>query len=524
MEKQQDLKRQGLRGFGPHAIIVTLLLSLLAINQFFTEASSLRRYLGGLPWYGWAGIGAFLLLAGILFAISDSIRARRLLEGPIDRHVIEEKRAIRLEPKLLERFDRFKVDYPHPVITDQCIGCRACVEACPHDVLEMINDVAKPTAIDQCMENTKCEIVCPVSPKACVVVYATKKINPLPVPPRNARFMATDVPGCYIIGDVSGTPLIKNAVNEGAAVIDFIKEELSTLPPDPKAELDVAIIGIGPAGLSAAIRAQQSELRYVGIERDRVLSTINSYPPDKYLFFKPESMQACETTLLTTGAGDICQKLLDSWTGTMNEHKVEINEQEECETATPEGNYFTIQTKKGERGTHRESRTYRARRVVIAVGNRGDPRKLEAPGAVEPRVRYALSKPGDFQKKRILVVGGGNASVEAAVSLVTNRKGNEIEFRPDNELNEVTFILRTNFTPDVKFPNKQQLFHCIDKGKVKILFNTSVKEIREHDVIVIDTSTKEEKEPIPNDYVFAMIGGVPPIPFLDSIGIKIPKV
>jgi len=188
-----------------------------------------------------------------------------------------------------------------------------------------------------------------------------------------------------------------------------------------------------------------------------------------------------------------------------------------------EGNYFIIQTLKGKRGTDREPRTYRARRVVIAVGNRGEPRKLDAPGAVEGRVRYALSKPGDFQRKKILVVGGGNASVEAAVALVTNRKGNEIEFRPDSEMNEVTFILRGNFTPDVKFPNKQQLYHCIDKGKVKILFDTSVKEIRERDVIVKDTWTGEEKKPIPNDYVFAMIGGVPPKQFLESIGIKIPK-
>ena len=508
------------------AIIIALYLLLLTVNRNFTE-DPWRRYSGGLPWYGWVGIGVFIVCAAVLFALRDSIRARQLLEDPIAPHVAEKERSLRMDAELFERFDPVKVDYPHPVvIKDYCIGCRACVEACPHDVLEMINDVAKPTAIDQCMENTRCEIVCPVSPKACVVVYATKEIKPLPVPPRNNRFMSDDVPGCYIIGDVSGTPLIKNAANEGAAVIDFISEELEELkdlPSEHNAEFDVAIIGIGPAGLSAAVRAKQCGLKYIGIERDQVLATINTYPRDKPLFFKPETM-AAKGAILTNGPGDVCQKVLDSWICTMNDHQVEINEQEECEAIKPEGGkYFTIETKKGERGTDRESRTYRARRVVIAVGNRGEPRKLEAPGALEGRVRYALSRPDDFRGKKIIVVGGGNASVEAAVALVTNRKGNEIEFRPANEINDVTFVLRTNFTPDVKFPNKQQLYYCSDKEKIKILFDTSVKEIRERDVIVKDTWTGEEKKPIPNDYVFAMIGGVPPKKFLKSIGITIPE-
>lgn len=464
-------------------IVVILLLLLLAVNQFFTDASDLRRYLGGLPWYGWAGIGLFLILAGAIFALRDSIRARRLLEEPIEPHLIEKQRSVRLDQDLLDRFDPVKVEYPHPVvITDRCIGCRACVEACPHDVLEMINDIAKPTAVDQCMENTRCEIVCPVSPKACIVVHATKEIKPLPVPTRNERFM-TNVPGCFIVGDVSGTPLIKNAANEGAAVIEYVQEELQRLPPEPDVELDVAIIGIGPAGLSAAVRAKQLGMKYVGIEREKVLATINLYPKDKYLFFKPENMNA-RGAIHNEGDGGVCQDLLDSWTQTMKSHSVEIYEQEECESVKPEGNHFFIETKKGEKGAEREARSYRARRVVIAVGNRGEPRKLDAPGGGTGRVRYALSKPDDFKQKKILVVGGGNSSVEAAIALVTNRKGNKIEFRSPSDMNEVTFILRTNFTPDVKFPNKQQLFLCIDRGKIRIHFNTSVKEIRDRDVIV----------------------------------------
>jgi thioredoxin reductase/NAD-dependent dihydropyrimidine dehydrogenase PreA subunit len=500
-------------------IIIALLSLLLTLNQFFTEESSLRSYLGGLPWYGWLGIAAFLVFAGVLFAFRDAVRARRLLEEPIDTHVVKKQVKARLEQNLLDQHDRVKVDYPHPVIiTDSCIGCRACIEACPHDVLGMVDGVASPTAVEQCMENTRCEIVCPVSPKACVVVYATKDIKSLPVPTRDSKFM-TNVPGCYIIGDVSGTPLIKNAANEGAAVIEYIKAELDQLPSEPNADFDVAIIGVGPAGLSAAVRAKQFGLKYVGIERDTVLATINTYPKEKYLFFKPETMKALGA-IHTEGDGDQCQKLLDLWTGTMKSHDVTINEQEECESVKPEGNYFTINTRKGEKGTERESRSYRARRVIIAVGNRGEPRRLDAPGSVEGRVRYALSNPDDFKGKKIIVAGGGNASVEAVVALASDRIGNEI--RLPSDLNEVTFILRTNFTADVKFPNKQQVYQCIDEGKIKVFFNTSIKEIQERDVIVIDTRTGEEKARIPNDYVFAMIGGVPPKNFLRSIGITVP--
>ncbi len=75
----------------------------------------------------------------------------------------------------------------------------------------------------------------------------------------------------------------------------------------------------------------------------------------------------------------------------------------------------------------------------------------------------------------------------------------------------------------MKFGNKQQLYHCIDEGKVKILFDTFITEIREREVVVADTWTKEEKGKIENDYVLALIGGAPPTKFLESIGISIPK-
>lgn len=511
-------------------IIIALLALLLAINQTTADSAFLKSFAGGLPWYGWAGISIFLIIAGIGFAINDGWRARRLLEDRIARATSRDTQGAQLSPELMEKYDPDGPDYPHPVIvTERCIGCHACVDACPHDVLAIVDNVAVPVARDQCAEDTSCQVECPVNPKACIVVNTTKIIKPRPVPKRNERFM-TNVAGCYLIGDVSGTPLIKNAANEGADVIKVIADELKESPPEPKADYDVAIIGIGPAGLSAAVVARGLNLRYVGIEQDRVLATIEAYPKNKYIFFKPETMEA-RGGIMVSGAGEQRETILQAWLGTMMKSGVIINESESCKSIRRvEGSdYFIIQTEKGDR---REPVSYTARRVVIAIGNRGTPMRLGVPGEemkitrnghAEDKVLYKLTNPEDFRRRKVLIVGGGNSAVEAAVDLVARREGDQIEFRPPEELNEVTLVVRSDFKNDLKFGNKLQVYQCIDEGKIKVYFGAALKEIKDGHVVLMDARTKEEKARIENDYILALIGGDRPTKFLESIGIEIPR-
>jgi len=509
-------------------LFILALLSLLAAVNLLTADPS-KSFFGGLPWWGWAGITLFLLLVAVTFTARDSRRARRLLEEPLPPKPEEDDGRIRLTQEQLERYDPDGPPYPHPVvITERCIGCHACVDACPHDVLAIVGGIATPVASDQCMEDTSCQVECPVNPKACIVVNTTKKIPPRKVPNRDARFM-TDVPGCYIVGDVSGTPLIKNATNEGADCVKFIHDELRNgAPPEPKSDVEVVIVGAGPAGLSAAITAQRLGLSYAAIEQDRVLATIEAYPANKYVFFKPETMET-RGGIRPEGAGAQREAILADWARAMRESGARVSEQESCKSVkrAGDGDYFVVQT---ERGVEKERVTYRARRVVLALGLRGTPMRLKVPGEelkvtrdgrTEDKVKYKLTDPEAYRRKRIVVVGAGNSAVEAAVDLVARRQGDRITFRPDSEINDVTLVIRSDMKNDLKFGNKLQVYDCIDEGKIKVFFGTTIKEIREGEVVLMDALTGEVKETIPNDFIFAMIGGDRPTKFLESIGIRI---
>ncbi|MGE3465300.1 MAG: NAD(P)-binding domain-containing protein [Pyrinomonadaceae bacterium] len=626
-----------------HIIICFAFLGLLIwLNQ--TTLIDHSATFGGLSWMGWTSILALGLLVGFIVVFNDSTRALRFFRTR-DKSVKPPSTVRTLSSTELRElgFDKYRgPSYPHPVIfPERCIGCQACVDACPHDVLAIVDGVAAAVAPDLCMEDTACQAECPVNPKACIVINTAKEVRSLPTPTRDGASFETNVSGCYIIGDVSGVPLIKNAVKEGADVIQHIAGQLASAQPEPKAEYDVAIIGIGPGGASAAVCAQEAGLKYIALEQNNTLSTIDLYPKGKYIFFKPDTKDwfggipvaglglakakygggasnEDEAVIAAIGApfadlvhtempplhaglidripaplreelspqleakiekelkkrvvahlrtkgsadwpalfqkhvlddhrtvmaqfkadiadqlqtkipGDQRENILAVWLGSMEQKGVKINENESCKTVTPaaDGPYFTIATEQGNEKTPHE---YTARKVVIAIGLRGAPNKLRLPnedlkftidGHEEAKVIYGLSNPLEFRGRRLIVVGGGNVAVEAAVDLVCTRDGNAITPRQSEDMNQVTVLVRDFLAPTVKFGNKLQLYQCADDGLLDLRFGVGIKEMREHEVVIETVPGSEIVDTIPNDYIFALIGGERPNRFLESIGITI---
>ncbi len=230
--------------------------------------------------------------------------------------------------------------------------------------------------------------------------------------------------------------------------------------------------------------------------------------------------------------GDQRERILSIWLGRLEEKGISINEQESCKSVkkADDGNYFIIKT---EQGSAKTPKTYKARFVVLAIGLRGSPNKLRVPneetiqitlnGKPENKVLYSLSNPDAYKGRHIIIVGGGNSAVEAAVDLVAKRDGATIVPRPPDETNKVTLLVRSYIATNVKFGNKLQLYQCLDDGLLDVQFGVGIKELREREVVIMNAKTKAVTSTIPNDYVFALIGGERPDKFLESIGITISK-
>lgn len=427
---------------------------------------------------------------------------------------------------------------PHPVVNyETCIGCQACIRACPHNALCSIynEELHKYHAVvlnaKDCRDDMGCIRECFYD--SIAMVNTQKEIPLVKKPARKSAmggYEAEHAEGIYLVGDVSKAPFIKNAVEEGCNAADKIGDDFDSNGRAEGADLDLAIIGAGPAGISTAVRANKRNLSYVVLERGVTCSTIvEKYQDGKIVSInQKKDTGELQSEIRFSGPSVKKEEMLAWLNDAIKENSIKINEFEACHEIGKENGYFLVKTEKNREG-------YKVRRVVVAIGNAGAPQKLR-PGKDDPdagkatrwqelerrgRILYALKDADLYKDHKIVVVGGGNSAIEVAVDLVGKRQNDGTVRFHTVGANQVTLVIRSDFAKDLTIENKIWIYYCIDHGRIKPYFDTSIVDINDHEIVLASGAGKERIiSTVQYDNIFGMIGSIAPEGFLRGLGIK----
>ena len=382
---------------------------------------------------------------------------------------------------------------PRPVInTSVCIGCGNCVRACDVEgTLEVINGKSILAHPERCLGHALCADACATG--ALTLAYGDA-LQTIRVPRLNRNF-ETNVPGLYIAGELGGTGLIRTAINEGKLAIDDVIRCLKEKPSEGGGDvLDVLIVGAGPAGLSASLSAHQHQLRYVTLEQGEIASTIRHFPRHKLVMAEPINIPLYGNLYLGDGSKEA---LLTIWEAIIKSTGLSIRTHERVESLQKQEGIFLVKSSQEQ---------YRARMVVLAMGKQGAPRKLGVPGEESAKVLYRLIEAEGYSNSDLLVVGGGDSALEAAVAL---SRIND---------NRVTLSYRGDSFKRARDRNREKVEAQQAMGNLKVMLESEVALIAPQTVRL--RQSKEELE-LPNHFVFAMVGGESPETFLQRSGVEI---
>ena len=386
----------------------------------------------------------------------------------------------------------------HPVIDPaRCIGSGSCLPACPEGALGMVAGKAVLINASACIGHGACQPACPFD--AISLVFGTEKRG-MEIPPLSPTFEST-VPGIFIAGELGGMGLIRKAAEQGRQAMDGIKALCDARPADAAAyDIDVLIVGCGPAGISAGLAAKALGLRYRLIEQEDALGgTVYHYPRNKIAMTAPVELAIVGKVKF----GEVQkEKLLAFWQQVVAKTQLQIHFSERMEDVVPQpgGGFVVRVSQAGQTVEHR------ARTVLLAMGRRGTPRKLDVPGESQPKVVYRLTDPAQYAGQAVLVVGGGDSALEAAIALA------------DEPGTDVTLSYRSAAFSRVKGKNRSGLESRQKSGRIQVLLESKIQRIGEQDV-QIDVG-KGAIRTLRNDAVIVCAGGLPPTPLLQKIGIE----
>jgi thioredoxin reductase len=407
-------------------------------------------------------------------------------------YVLRERKKSRRAAGILKKAVERGLDQPvslHPYIDpDKCMGSGACVEACPElDVLALVDGRGTLINPSRCIGHGMCQAACPVD--AITLVFGTEKRG-VDIPHIKGTY-ETNVSGVYIAGELGGMGLIRNAVSQGKQAAQNIAKSLVS---EPKRELmDLIIVGAGPAGISAALQAKKDGLKFMLVDQEDLGGTVLTYPRRKLVMTAPMDLPIYGPV----NAREIQKEsLIEIFSDVMNRTGLVVHSNQRVTEVSRLEDRFKVVTTQAE---------YQTKRVLLAIGRRGTPRKLNVPGERCDKVAYRILEPEKFHDLKILVVGGGDSAVEATLALA-EQPGNTVHLSYRGE-----GLFR------IKEDNTTRIEKAINKGIVNPLFNSTVTRI-EPEKVYLDQSGPEIV--LPNDQIFVLIGGELPTEFLKKIGIE----
>jgi thioredoxin reductase/Pyruvate/2-oxoacid:ferredoxin oxidoreductase delta subunit len=429
-------------------------------------------------WYAVAGTTAVLGSSFLLLEVALVRRRRKRARHDLARRIQAELAGLHLPPSL------------HPVIDlDRCMGSAACIAACPEGtILGFVDGAARLLEGANCIGHGRCAAECPMS--AITLVFGTAQRG-VDIPNVSSDFESA-VPGLYLTGEIGGMGLIRNAVIQSTQAVRHLA---ARRPRGEGDELDLVVVGAGPAGLTAALAARQAGLRCEVLDQETAGGAILHYPRHKVVMTMPFELPGHGKVTASTISKE---ELLELFDGACRRAGVSVHQGEGVQAVTRDGPGFVVRTTR---------RTLRARTVLLCIGRRGSPQTLGVPGEELPTVTYRLLDPAPFGGHHVLVVGGGDSAVEACLALADAGAHPTLSYRQ-----------QTLSRP--KPANRERFAAAVEAGRVRFEGGTSVQRIERESVML---RRGDQLVQLPNDDTLVLAGGRLPTDFLTACGVTIER-